>query len=293
MVWILIKTTLVTTVPLLLAAEGGTVSELSGVINIALEGIMLLGAFFGVLGAYYFNSWVVGLLASILIGMLIGLLHAYISVDCKGNQIISGTGINVFAVGLTSMLLKTVFKHAGVTPTVSSIPQSLPGGLNILELFSLILPFALWWFYYFTPWGLRTRSVGEDPEVSETMGINVRKVRYLSVIVSCILASISGAYLSLGVAGLFQQGMSGGRGFLGLAIMIFANWNPLSSLIVSAFFGGIYTLQMYMQIQFYQLNIPSDAFLMLPFVLAILALIGITGKSRAPLSDGKPYVKQR
>ena len=293
MVWILIKTAITSTIPIMLAAEGATISELSGVINIALEGIMLLGAFFGALSAYYSNSWFIGLLVSILVGASIGLLHAYISIDCRGDQIISGTGINVVAVGLTNMLLKTIFKHAGTTPNVPPIPHDMPGGLNILDLFSLLLPFFLWWFYYYTPWGLRTRSVGEDPEVSEIMGISVRKVRYISVITSSILASLGGAYLSLGVVGLFQQNMSGGRGFLGLAAMIFGNWNPIGSMIAAIFFGSTYALQMYMQIRFYQFNIPPEVFLMLPYILAILALIGVMGKSHPPSSDGKPYTRQK
>lgn len=292
-------------VPLILAAEAGLVSERSGVVNLALEGMMLSGAFASMIGASVCGNVWLGLLCGVAVGAVLGLVHAYASVTWAADQIISATGINVVAAGGTSFLLKVIFRHAGTSPAVPTIPKLFPAGIarlpgvgpilmnmTVIDVFALALPFALLYFYQQTPMGLRVRSVGERPDAAESVGIPVHRVRYVSVVASGALAGLAGAYLVLDVLGFFQQDMSAGRGYLGLVAMIFGKWNPVGAFLAALFFGLADAVQIALQLNF-AAAIPKEAFLALPYVLALLALAGFVGRAEAPEADGKPYVSQK
>lgn len=292
-------------VPLILAAEAGLVSERSGVVNLALEGMMLSGAFASMIGASVCGNVWLGLLCGVAVGAALGLVHAYASVTWAADQIISATGINVVAAGGTSFLLKVIFRHAGTSPAVPTIPKLFPAGIarlpgvgpilmnmTVIDVFALALPFALLYFYQQTPMGLRVRSVGERPDAAESVGIPVHRVRYVSVVASGALAGLAGAYLVLDVLGFFQQDMSAGRGYLGLVAMIFGKWNPVGAFLAALFFGLADAVQIALQLNL-AAAIPKEAFLALPYVLALLALAGFVGRSEAPEADGKPYVSQK
>lgn len=292
-------------VPLILAAEAGLVSERSGVVNLALEGMMLSGAFASMIGASVCGNVWLGLLCGVAVGAALGLVHAYASVTWAADQIISATGINVVAAGGTSFLLKVIFRHAGTSPAVPTIPKLFPAGIarlpgvgpilmnmTVIDVFALALPFALLYFYQQTPMGLRVRSVGERPDAAESVGIPVHRVRYVSVVASGALAGLAGAYLVLDVLGFFQQDMSAGRGYLGLVAMIFGKWNPVGAFLAALFFGLADAVQIALQLNL-AAAIPKEAFLALPYVLALLALAGFVGRAEAPEADGKPYVSQK
>ncbi|MGE5593115.1 MAG: ABC transporter permease [Betaproteobacteria bacterium] len=292
-------------VPLILAAEAGLVSERAGVVNLALEGMMLSGAFASMIGASALGSAWLGLLCGVAVGAALGLVHAYASVTWAADQIISATGINVVAAGGTNFLLKVIFRHAGTSPAVPTIPKlfpavvaQLPGvgptlmNMTVIDVFALALPFALLYFYQQTPLGLRVRSVGERPDAAESVGIPVHRVRYASVVTSGALAGLAGAYLVLDVLGFFQQDMSAGRGYLGLVAMIFGKWHPVGAFLAAIFFGVADAVQIALQLNL-TAAIPKEAFLALPYVLALLALAGFVGKAEAPEADGKPYVSQK
>lgn len=292
-------------VPLILAAEAGVVSERSGVVNLALEGMMLSGAFASMIGARALGSAWLGLLCGVAVGAVLGLVHAYASVTWAADQIISATGINVVAAGGTSFLLKVIFRHAGTSPAVPTLPRLFPAtiaqipgvgpvlmNMTAIDVFALALPFVLFYFYRQTPLGLRVRSVGERPDAAESVGIRVHRVRYASVVTSGALAGLAGAYLVLGVLGFFQQDMSAGRGYLGLVAMIFGKWHPVGAFLAAIFFGLADAVQIALQLNLAAV-IPKEAFLALPYVLALLALAGFVGKAEAPEADGKPYVSQK
>ncbi|HHY33206.1 MAG TPA: ABC transporter permease [Firmicutes bacterium] len=292
-------------VPLILAAEAGLVSERSGVVNLALEGMMLSGAFASMIGASVCGNVWLGLLWGVAVGAVLGLVHAYASVTWAADQIISATGINVVAAGGTSFLLKVIFRHAGTSPAVPTIPKLFPAGIaqlpgvgpilmnmTVIDVFALALPFALLYFYQQTPMGLRVRSVGERPDAAESVGIPVHRVRYVSVVASGALAGLAGAYLVLDVLGFFQQDMSAGRGYLGLVAMIFGKWNPVGTFLAALFFGLADAVQIALQLNL-AAAIPKEAFLALPYVLALLALAGFVGRAEAPEADGKPFVSQK
>ena len=304
MIWVLISA-LHAAVPIILTAEAGLIAERSGIVNLALEGMMLTGAFVSMFAAHMAqNAWA-GLVAGVAVGALLGLIHAYASITWSADQIISATGINVAAAGGTSFLLKTIFKHSGTSPAVPHIPKLFPssvasisgvGGLLInltfIDLFAYTLPFILLWFYSQTPWGLRVRSVGEKPEASESVGINVIKVRYVSTIISGAVAGLAGVYLVLGVLGFFQQDMSAGRGYLGLVAMIFGKWHPIGALLAAVFFGLTDAIQMSLQLNMGSV-IPCELFLAMPYIMALAALGSFVGRASGPEAAGQPYTPPR
>lgn len=252
--------TLAMATPIALPALGGTYSERSGVVNIAMEGIMLIGAFFGVLFAYYSNSAWVGLLGALIMGALISVLFAYVTVNLSADQVIVGMGINIFAAGLTAFLLNTIFGYGGTPRTTPALPNiTLPGisniplvgpilgSQNVVVYLMLILVVASHYFLFHTNLGLRLRAVGENPQAADTAGLNVRKLRYLGVIIGGMLSSLGGVYLSLGLLNSFEVNMSGGRGYIALAAMIFGKWTPLGSLGAALLFGFAMALSMVLQ----------------------------------------------
>jgi len=284
--------------PLALPALGGTFSERSGVVNIAMEGIMLIGAFFGVFFAYYTNNPWLGLVGALIMGAVISLLFALVTVTIGADQVVVGMGVNIFAVGLTTFLLNTIFGYGG-TPTstphlpnlnipgLSQIPFFGPilGQQNVVVYFMLILIAVSHYFLFHTNLGLRLRAVGENPQAADTAGLNVWRLRYLGVLIGGMLSSLGGVYLSLGLLNSFEPNMSSGRGYIALAAMIFGKWTPLGSLGAALLFGFATALSMVLQGS----GISANIIQMLPYALTILALTGLVGRSTPPAADGIPY----
>jgi len=296
--------------PILFAALGGLISENAGVVNIALEGMMRFAAFFGVWGAFVSGSPWVGLLWGIGIGALLGILHAYITVKWAGDQIVSGVAINVMAIGIITYLLELVFKTTGYSPPVPyfgaeatrihiTFLKDIPvfGGfahLTIFVWFSLILVVILHFVLYHTVIGLRIRAVGENPRAAETLGVNVFKIKWLSVILGSIFAAFGGMALSLGTLSSFTNSMAMGKGFIGLAAMIFGKWTPFGALGAALLFAFAQVLQLLLQstVSGFAKMIPLGFYLALPYLLTIGALIGFIGRAIGPAADGIPYKKE-
>jgi len=286
--------------PLVYASLGGLFSERAGIVNIALEGMMLTGAFSGVLATYGTGNPWVGVIASILVGGLLGLLHGLLTVKFAGNQIVSGTGINLFALGFTAYMSQVVWGSRGASqsvqglgtisvPLLADIPivGEIIGKQTPLVYLALIVVVLSYIVLFKTPGGLRIRAVGETPAAADTAGVNVYKTKYLCLMVSGMLAGLGGAFLSLGHLSLFVFGMTGGRGFIALAAMILGGWTPFGALGASLLFGFADALQMRLQ----SVGVlPSQIVLIIPYVLTVLVLAGFVRK-RIPPSDYKPYVK--
>jgi ABC-type uncharacterized transport system permease subunit len=305
----MIQSTLTAATPLTLGAMAGILCERVGIINIAIEGMMLSGAFAAVACASLFDSLWMGLLAGSLVGGLMAALHAWLSVKYKVDQIISGTVINILAVGATRFLNLRLLEPAGLStpgsfeaisiPVLSDIPiigpilfQNQPT-LYIM----LILLIAVNYVIFFTPWGLRMRACGEHPRAADTVGVHVNRMRYTSVIVGGLIAGIGGAYFSLGIVGTFEDGMTRGQGFVALAAMIFGNWNPFGAFMAALLFGFANALQVKMQIiqpilPFIDQPIPHQFLQMAPYILTIIVVAGVVGRARPPAAEGKPYEKQ-
>ncbi len=289
--------------PILLASLGGVMSERSGVINIGLEGMMLMGAFGAAVGSYFYGPWT-GILIGIAIGGLMGLLHAFMSVTVKANQIISATAINIFAVGFPNIMVPIIWPgYHAITPVVPVIKDirlpliaDLPvigtiiGNQNPIVYIALILVPIINYFLFRTPLGLRIRSVGEHPKAADTLGINVAKMRYIAVISSGFLAGLGGAFLSIAYQSQFSRAMTQGRGFIGLAAMIFGRWKPVGAFIACLLFGFADALQA--SAQSAGVPIPPELLLAAPYVLTLVALVGLIGKRAVgPAANGKPYEK--
>lgn len=300
----LLNTTLRMATPLILAALGGMFSERSGVINIALEGIMLIGAFTAMAGSYYTGNPWIGVLAAVIVGIFISLIHAVVSISFKANQVVSGTAINIFATGITGFLLRVMFHRAGQSPSVTDVsPWTIPlvnkipfigkiiGKQIPFVYFALIFVVVSYWVLWKTPFGLRIRSVGEHPAAADSVGINVKKIRYISVMISGFFAGLAGASLSIGLLDVFVKNMSSGKGFIALAAMIFGKWTPHGALLAALLFGLADALQMLAQTIGIS-EIPRQFLLMLPYVLTILALAGVIGRAIPPAASGDPYDKE-
>jgi ABC-type uncharacterized transport system permease subunit len=272
--------------PLLLAALGGLFSERSGVINIGLEGLMLAGAFTAAVMTHYSGNPWVGLLAAILAGTGVALIHAVACIRYRADQVVSGTAINILFLGVPALLSGALFESTGATP---QIPRS-----ELLPLAPIVFAFALvpvtWWVLNRTPFGLRLRAVGENPEAADTAGVNVARIRYAGVLLSGALAAIGGAYLSIGQSSLFTRNMTAGRGFIALAALIFGKWRPVQTMLACLLFGVAEALSIQMQ---GVSEIPVQFIQIIPYVLTIVVLAGFIGHSRAPRALGLPYQKKR
>jgi ABC-type uncharacterized transport system permease subunit len=284
--------------PLILAAMCGLVGERTGVVNIGIEGQLLMSAFTGFYTAAATGSIWAGVLAGMLSGAILGLFLALCAVTWMVDQIIAGTVINIFAAGITSFLYtegKTLPRQVAQLklPILSDIPlfgKTLFTNTPI-GFITIILVFGLSIALFRTRWGLRSRSVGEYPSASDTVGINVSKTRYVNVALAGAFAGLGGAFLSLEAVGTFERGMSAQRGFTALAIMIFGRWKPILAWIGALFFA--FTTAMAAQLQFDQvIDIPPQFVNMLPYVLVIVVLAITAGKVRPPAAAGKPYVKE-
>lgn len=287
MILSLIFATLRQAAPILITAIGGMFSELSGVVNIGLEGMMLMGAFFAAIGSYYSGSWVVGIITGVLGGALIALVHAIISIRYRGNQTVSGIAINLFASGFTVFMLRVLFQQSSNTPVVTGAPSIASFSVILYIIYAVAILSGF--FIYRTVMGLRIRAVGEYPLAADTVGINVYRVRYFGVIVSGALAGLGGAYLSIGALTQFTKEMSAGRGFIALAALVFGKWKPKGVIFASLLFGFADAAQILIQ-QFFPV-IPPQFIQMTPYILTLLALAGVVGKAVAPSATGKPYDK--
>lgn len=289
--------------PIALAAYAGVLSERSGVVNIGIEGMMLMAAMVGDLVMLYSGSIWAGVVAGILSAGLLALLHAVLSIKFMTDQIISGTAINILAGGITGFaylrFLATPDKSRPLPSTLQPIEIPLLKNIPVLGdvLFQnrpvvylmLILTFVIWWALFKTPWGLRVRAVGEHPKAADTMGINVFKVRYISVFLSGLVAGLGGVWFSLEQVGHFDMQMVGGKGFIGLAAMIFGRWNPIGALFAALLFGLPEALQINLAMSLP--NIPYQFMSMIPYILTIIVLTGVVGRAVAPAADGTPYEK--
>ncbi len=277
--------------PLLLAALGGMFSERSGVINIALEGLMLAGAFTAASVTHYAaNPWL-GLLAGIAAGVAIAAIHAVACMRFKANQVVTGTAINILMVGVPAFVSGALFASTGSTP---QIPKE-----QLIPWTPVVLAFALvpitWYILYRTPFGLRLRAVGEKPEAADAAGVSVKLMRYAAVLISGALAGIGGAYLSIGQSSLFTRNMTSGRGFIALAALIFGKWRPVQTMLACLLFG--LTEAISIQLQGVRMpsgeDIPNQFIQIIPYVLTMIVLAGFIGQSRAPRALGLPYEKER
>lgn len=289
--------------PLILGGVGAVFSERSGIMNLGIEGTMLMGAFAAAITSLLTgNAWL-GVLGGAVVGGLIGLLHAFMCIRFKANQTVIGTGINILAMGIPPLILAAVWGNPGSTPSVPTLKAiTIPGLVNIpiigdiigkqnpLTYLALLVVPAAAFFLFKTKTGLRIRAIGEYPLVADTLGVKVFALQYMSVVLCGVLAGIGGAYLSICQVSMFVKGMTNGRGFMAMAAMIFGNWKPGGVLIASLLFGFADSLQM--SIQTAGWGIPTDLLLCLPYVITIIALAGFVGKAVAPKQVGKPYIKQ-
>ncbi len=301
----LVASTLRYATPLTFAAIGGMFSERSGVVNIGLEGDMLMGAFFGIWGADVTNSWELGLVFAVVSGGLLALLHAFFCINLRADQIVIGTAINFLALGITGYLYVDYYGDQGTPTTIPEIPDvNIPGledvpflgpalgELNLMIWLSFVVLVVAYVVMFRTPIGLRIRSVGEHPRAAETVGISVYGIRYACVVTSGALSALGGAYLSLGVVHLFDQNLSGGRGFIALAALIFGNWRPLGAFAAALLFGFSSALADRLPEYFAQGSSAPLVFNTLPYVLTIIAVAGVIGRSVPPAAVGRPYTKQ-
>ncbi len=273
--------------PLLLAALGGLFAERSGVINIALEGLMLGGAFTAATVTFYTGSPWIGLLAAMGGGVLIAAIHAVACIQFKADQVVTGTAINILMLAVPTLVCGALFGTTGSTPQIPR--SSLMPNAPIVVAFALVPAIA--YLLYRTPFGLRLRAVGENPEAADTAGVSVYGIRYAAVLVSGALAAIGGAYLSIGQSSLFTRNMTAGRGFIALAALIFGKWRPVQTMLACLLFGfaDAAAIQMqgvipYVRVEYIQI---------IPYVLTMIVLAGFIGASRAPRALGRPYEKER
>ncbi len=290
-----LRSTLRQSTPITLGALSGLFCERVGVINIAIEGMMLTAAYMGYMTNVWTGNLILAVIVAVLSGGLMALLHAWLSIHFKVDQIISGTVINILAVGLTGYFYQpgTVTKgklQSVAVPVLTDIP--IIGDVFFdngpLTYAAVVLVFAVNIILFRTRWGLRMRAVGEHPRAADTLGINVFAMRYINVVIGGMLAGLGGAYLTLEAVGSFERLMTNGRGFISLAAMIFGKWTPFGGWAAALLFGAANAVQT--QIQFSgNVTIPHQFIGMLPYVLTVIVLAGFVGRARPPAAIGRPY----
>jgi ABC-type uncharacterized transport system permease subunit len=300
-----ISATLRLATPIAFAALGGVITERSGVTNIALEGCMLFGAFFGILAADKTGSVLLAVLVGVLAGAVLAAVHAVASVTWRADQIVSGMALNILALGVTSYLNYGIY-GSGVPSGVPLLPAlnldfvagvpfvgAVIGHQNVLVWLAVVLVIALQLYMFRTVAGLRLRAVGEHPRAADTVGIDVRRTRYWAVLASGAVAALGGVYLTVADTGSFTDGLTNGRGFIGLAAMIFGRWTPLGAAAAALIFGYGDALSVSLQgASIGDLRFPVQLLSTIPYLLTILAVAGFVGRSRPPAADGVPYEKE-
>ncbi|GEL08952.1 ABC transporter permease [Salisediminibacterium halotolerans] len=308
----IVPAALISATPLLLTAMGGLFSERSGVVNIGLEGLMVFGAFSGILGTLFFESlgfgmlspWL-GILTAAIIGMIFSLFHAVASISLRADQIVSGVALNILAVGLGVYITREIF-DAGQTPTISArlFRQDVPllseipiiGDMFFSRVYpttwvAFLLVIVVWFVVFKTPFGLRLRSVGEHPAAADTMGINVNRMRYIGVMLSGLFGGMGGAIYAITAAGSFSGGTITGQGFMALAVLIFGKWHPFGAFGAALFFGLAQALSISAQSIPGLQDVPQVFMLILPYVVTILALAGVVGRATPPKAMNTHYEK--
>ena len=305
-------------IPLILACLAGLWSERSGVVDIGLEGKILVGAFASAVGATFTGSAWLGLLAGVVATVLYSLIHGYASIDQRANQIVSGTAINMVADGMTALIGNAIWQQGGRTPQlpdtaqfgainwpltqeigripfIGSIYSRLISGNDVITYVAFLLVPLTYWALYRTRFGLRLRAVGENPAAVDTAGISVRALRYSAVVICGVLVSLAGVYLALGQTGYFQPHMSAGRGFIALAALVFAKWRPWPALATCLLFGFLDAVAIRLQgVELPVIGpVPVQAIEALPYILTVVLLAGFIGKAIPPRASGIPYVKER
>jgi simple sugar transport system permease protein len=298
----MLESTMVRAVPIALGGLAGVLCERVGVVNIGIEGMLLAGAFTGaVVGSL--TGGIGGLIAAVIVGGLFGLILAALVVTHRVDQIIAGVAINVFVLGLTSYVSSQVLaEHHALNnapvfrpvaiPLLSDLPVVGPVLFqqNIFVYGALIMVAVATYYLFHTRSGLRARAVGEHPKAADTLGLNVYRIRYINVTIGGMVAGFGGAWFTLGSVGRFDEGMTGGRGFIGLAAMIFGRWHPVGALMAALVFGFADSLQQKLAIL--RTPIPSEFLAMAPYVVTIVLVAGLIGRARPPAADGKPYIKE-
>jgi general nucleoside transport system permease protein len=298
----LIAATLRWATPLTFAAIGGMFSERSGVVNIALEGMMLSGAFFGIWGSDRFGHWGWGILTAMVAGGTLAFIHAFFSIHLRADQIVSGTAINFLSLGVTGYLYIDLYGAEGTPTDISDVPDvhlafldnvgfigPIFAQMNLMIWLALLTVVLSWVVLFKTPIGLRIRAVGEHPRAADTVGISVYLVRYCCVTVSGVLAALGGAYLSIGFVGSFSENMTAGRGFIALAALIFGMWKPFGAFFAALLFGFSSALARSLPEYSEQAALLFET---LPYVLTLIAVAGVIGRSIPPAAIGRPYEKQ-
>ena len=298
-----IASTIRTAAPLILAALGGLFSERSGVINIALEGKMLAGAFTAAavtyaadtkLGMGNASPWV-GLLAAVAASVFIAAIYAVVCIRYQADQVVTGAAINILMLGMPGFLSGAFFLSSGSTPQLPK-DHLLPQSPLVIAIFLGLLVTLIWYVVYRTPFGLRLRSVGEKPEAADAAGVSVNKIRYYGVLLAGVFTGLGGAYLSIGQSSLFTRNMTSGRGFIALAALIFGKWRPVPTMLACLLFGFTEALSIQMQ-STVKLpsgeDVPVQFIQMVPYVLTIIVLAGFIGSSRPPKALGIPYTKEK
>jgi len=298
----MLDATVSSSTPIALGALSGILCERAGVVNIGIEGMLLGGAFSGVVLGSLFGGWI-GLLAATITGGLLALLLAVLAVHFRVDQIIIGVVINILVLGLTSFLTAQVLvkrPELNDAPIFEAVKIPLLGDIPILGpmlfnqtiiVYGMFVLIAVVSFFLFrTRWGLRTRSVGENPKAADTLGVSVAKVRYLAVLYGGMVGGFAGAWFTIGTVGRFDEGMTGGRGFIGLAAMIFGAWNPIGAFFAALVFGFFDSLQQKFAVL--ETPIPSEFLAMAPYLVTIIVVAGLVGRARPPAADGQPYQKE-
>lgn len=286
----LYASTLRLSTPLILAALGGLFSERVGVINMALEGIMLAGAFTAAAVTYTTQNPWIGFLSAILAGLAVAALHAFCCIKCRADQVVVGAAINILMLGIPALLSGALFASSGSTP---SLPKELTLPYTPIVIALAAVPITYYVLFY-TSFGLRLRAVGETPQAADTAGVNVDWMRYQGVLISGILAAIGGIYLSIGQNSLYTRNMTSGRGYIALAALIFGNWMPTRVLVACLLFGFTDAIQIRLQgIKLGGVVVPTQFIQMIPYVVTMIFLAGFVGKALPPKALGTPYVKER
>ncbi len=297
---LLLGITLMYATPLVFGALGGVISERSGVTNIGIEGMMVIGAIAAAATSYFTgNPWIAFLVAG-LCGALVALPHAVASISFAADQTVSGVAINLLAPGIALFACRSLFDGAATTPVVAKLPKVFGDGwmantvwanlnINVTTLIALLLTLVAWFVMYRTKWGLRMRAVGEHPAAADTLGIDVYRVRYACVLISGMLAGFGGASMTISIISQFTQTAISGHGFIALAAVIFGKWTPLGSYGACTLFGATQALAIILGGG--SIPIPPSILSMLPYVMTIVVLVLFVGKSVAPKANGVPYVK--
>ena len=301
----LIYSTLRAGISIIFAGLGEMINERAGVLNIGIEGIMIMGALAASLGSYFSGNPWIGLLLAALVGILIGLIFAFIAITLKSPQAIAGLAIFLLAAGLSGFILQVIFQHGGNSPMAPTLPMvksdflaSIPilgpilNNQSILVYPALLLPVFIWFFLYRTPWGTWLRAAGENPQALAVVGIDPIKIRYLATLAGAMLHGIGGAYLSISQTSIFFENMVAGRGFIALAAVIFGNAKPRPVFFACLFFAFMDALQISLQTAIPEGILPRELFMALPYLLTLLILAIFIKRTGGPADIGNPYHKE-